>query len=139
MKTFKDISWKQHKIGKGNIQGLLKLDNGIELSIVAGTGMYSAGKTGVRGAVDNVEDVSSFEVAVFEYTDDEVTELARCATDIVYFAERYAVVMTDNGIQQVKLREYQKRMLRNFQEERFNIVLGWQSREDIDKLIQIHS
>ena len=61
---------------------------------------------------------------VFEYTDDEVTELARCATDIVYLAERYAVVMTDNGIQQVKLREYQKRMLRNFQEERFNIVLA---------------
>ena len=45
---------------------------------------------------------------VFEYTDEEITELARCATDIVYFAERYAVVMTDEGIQQVKLREYQK-------------------------------
>ena len=66
MKTFKDISWKQHGLGKGNIQGLLKLDNGIELSIVAGTGMYSAGKTGVRGAVDNVEDVSSFEVAAID-------------------------------------------------------------------------
>ena len=61
---------------------------------------------------------------VFEYTDEEITELARCATDIVYFAEKYAVVMTDDGIQQVKLREYQKRMLRNFQEERFNIVLA---------------
>jgi hypothetical protein len=66
MKTFKDVSWKQHRLGKGNIQGLLKLDNGIELSIVAGTGMYSAGKTGVRGAVDNVEDVSSFEVAAID-------------------------------------------------------------------------
>ena len=62
MKTFKDISWKQHGLGKGNIQGLLKLDNGIKLSIVAGTGMYSAGKTGVRGPADNVKDVSSFEV-----------------------------------------------------------------------------
>jgi len=66
MKTFKYVSWKQHRLGKGNIQGLLKLDNGIELSIVAGTGMYSAGKTGVRGAVDNVEDVSSFEVAAID-------------------------------------------------------------------------
>jgi len=28
--------------------------------------------------------------------------------DIVYFAEKYAVVMTDEGIQQVKLRDYQK-------------------------------
>ena len=61
---------------------------------------------------------------VFEYTDDEIAELARCATDIVYFAEKYAVVMTDDGIKKVKLREYQKRMLRNFQSERFNIVLA---------------
>ena len=61
---------------------------------------------------------------VFEYTDEEISELARCATDIVYFAEKYAVVMTDNGIQQVKLRDYQKKMLRNFQHERFNIVLA---------------
>ena len=61
---------------------------------------------------------------VFEYTDDEIAELARCATDIVYFAEKYAVVMTDDGIKRVKLREYQKRMLRNFQSERFNIVLA---------------
>ena len=60
MKTFKDISWKQHLLGKGSIQGLLKLDNGIELSIVAGEGMYSAGEIG-DVKVDNVEDVSSFE------------------------------------------------------------------------------
>ena len=66
MKKFKDITFKQSRLGKGNIQGLLMLDNGIELSIVAGTGMYSAGKTGVRGAVDNVEDVSSFEVATID-------------------------------------------------------------------------
>ena len=64
MKTFKDVNWKQHRLGKGHIQGLLKLDNDIELSIVAGTGMYSSGRTGNREAVDKVEDVSSFEVAV---------------------------------------------------------------------------
>ncbi|MDB9900030.1 terminase family protein [bacterium] len=61
---------------------------------------------------------------VFEYTDAEISELAKCATDIVYFAEKYAVVMTDNGIQKVKLRDYQKTMLRNFQDNRFNIVLA---------------
>ncbi len=66
MKTFKDVSWKQHRLGKGNIQGLLMLDNGIELSIVAGTGMYSSGKTGNREAVDKVEDVSSFEVMAID-------------------------------------------------------------------------
>ena len=61
---------------------------------------------------------------VFEYTDEEISELARCAADIVYFAENYAVVMTDDGIRKVKLREYQKRMLRSFQSDRFNIVLA---------------
>jgi hypothetical protein len=61
---------------------------------------------------------------VFEYTDEEIQELARCAKDIVYFAEKYAVVMTDEGIQQVKLRDYQKTMLKNFQNDRFNIVLA---------------
>jgi hypothetical protein len=61
---------------------------------------------------------------VFEYTDEEIAELARCAADINYFAEKYAVVMTDEGIQRVKLRDYQKTMLRNFQHDRFNIVLA---------------
>lgn len=61
---------------------------------------------------------------VFEYTDAEITEIAKCANDIVYFAEKYAVVMTDEGIQQVKLREYQKDLLRDFQHNRFNIVLA---------------
>ena len=74
MKTFKDVSWKQHKLGKGNIQGVLLLENGIELSIVAGVGMYSAGKSGVREAVDKVEDVSSFEVAVLGPNGDFVGE-----------------------------------------------------------------
>ena len=61
---------------------------------------------------------------VFEYTNEEIQELARCAADINYFAEKYAVVMTDEGIQQVKLRDYQKDMLSNFQHKRFNIVLA---------------
>jgi len=61
---------------------------------------------------------------VFDYTDSEITELAKCANDIVYFAEKYAVVMTDEGVQQVKLRDYQKQMLRDFQHNRFNIVLA---------------
>ena len=66
MKKFEDIKWKQHQLGKGSIQGLLMLDNGIELSVVAGSGMYSTSKGGARSAVNNVEDVSSFEVAAID-------------------------------------------------------------------------
>jgi hypothetical protein len=61
---------------------------------------------------------------VFEYTDEEIAELAKCANDIVYFAETYAVVMTDDGVQKVKLRDYQKQLLRDFQDNRFNVVLA---------------
>ena len=62
MKKFEDISWKQHKLGKGSIQGLLMLDNGIELSIVAGPGMYSL----PRDAGNSPDDFNKFEVAVFD-------------------------------------------------------------------------
>ena len=62
MKKFKDIKWKQHKLGKGFIQGLLMLDNSIELSVVAGKGMYSL----PRNAGDSPEDFNKFEVAVFD-------------------------------------------------------------------------
>ena len=92
MKTFKDISWKQHRVGKGAIQGLLMLDNGIELSVVAGKGFYST----PRKNLGTPDAFSSFEVAVFDI----------------------------NG---------------NFIPADNDMVLGWQSREDIDKLIQIHS
>ncbi len=62
MKKFKDIKWKQHKLGKGFIQGLLMLDNGIELSVVAGPGMYSL----PRDAGDSPDDFDKFEVAVID-------------------------------------------------------------------------
>ena len=91
MKTFDDLKFKKHRLGKGHIQGLLMLDNGIELSVVAGTGMYSAGKDGVRGEVNNVKDASSFEVAIFDQDGEFIGD---------------------------------------------DMVLGWQSREDINKLIK---
>jgi hypothetical protein len=62
MKTFKDVKFKQHQLGAGSIQGLLMLENGTELSIVAGPGMYCTPKANGEGP----EDFSSFEVAVFD-------------------------------------------------------------------------
>lgn len=49
---------------------------------------------------------------VWDYTPEEVQEYIRCATDFVYWAERYAKISTlDHGIQLVKLRDYQRRMV----------------------------
>lgn len=62
MNTFKDIIFKQHSLGAGSIQGLLMLENGIELSIVAGETMYCTPKSSGNGP----EDFASFEVAVFD-------------------------------------------------------------------------
>ena len=61
---------------------------------------------------------------VFDYTKEEIQEIKRCATDIVYFANNYCTVMTDKGLQTITLRPYQENMLRQFQAERFNICLA---------------
>ena len=61
---------------------------------------------------------------VFEYSQLEIEELARCAADVVYFGEKYCFSMTDEGIRQIKLRPYQKQMLKDFQENRFNVMLA---------------
>ena len=89
MKKFEDISWKQHRIGKGSIQGLLMLDNGIELSVVAGPTMYSLPKD----AGNSPDDFDKFEVAVFDQDGEFVGD----------------------------------------------DVIGWQSRSDINKLIEKHA
>lgn len=61
---------------------------------------------------------------VYEYTDLEIAEIKRCAKDIIYFANTYCQVMTDDGYQKVVLRDYQEEILRNYKDHRFNILLA---------------
>jgi hypothetical protein len=61
---------------------------------------------------------------VFEYSQEEIEEMAKCANDVVYFGEKYCFSMTDEGIRRITLRDYQKEMLKNFQENRFNVMLA---------------
>lgn len=61
---------------------------------------------------------------VFNYTDSEIEEIKKCAKDITYFAEKYCVVMTDEGLQQIQLRNYQIEMLKHFVAHRFSVVLA---------------
>ena len=60
----------------------------------------------------------------FEYTKDEVKELAKIAGNVLYFGETYAKVTTDEGLRIVKLRKYQVKVLRQFQYYRHNIWLA---------------
>ena len=61
---------------------------------------------------------------VFDYSHEELYEIEKCANDINYFANQYSTVMTDNGLQMIKVRDYQERILDNMVENRFNIVLA---------------
>jgi hypothetical protein len=60
---------------------------------------------------------------LYEYTQDEILEMERCAKDVVYFSQ-YCRVMTDDGLFYVKLRDYQESVLREYQASRFNIFLA---------------
>lgn len=60
---------------------------------------------------------------LYEYTQDEILEMERCAKDVVYFS-KYCRVMTDDGLFYVKLRDYQESVLREYQASRFNIFLA---------------
>jgi hypothetical protein len=55
MKTFDDLVFRPHAIGRGAVQAKLDLGNDIEVSVVGGNGLYGNGKT-------------SFEVAAFYKT-----------------------------------------------------------------------
>lgn len=60
---------------------------------------------------------------LWEFTQDEVIEMEKCARDVTYFAQ-YCQVMTDNGLNFIKLRDYQDSVLREYQSHRFNIFLA---------------
>ena len=63
--TFKDLKFKKHSVVEG-IQATLEIKPKVFMSVVAGDGMYSNGKTGNRKAVSKPEDVSSFEVGIID-------------------------------------------------------------------------
>lgn len=59
----------------------------------------------------------------FQRTDQEIAEWLRCSKDIIYFVEVYCKLMTPQGIQHIKLRDYQKRYLKHVQENQLSIGL----------------
>lgn len=54
---------------------------------------------------------------IFEYTEEELKELEKCAFDIDYFVEKYCTFKNDKGRTCVKLRDYQHKILKLFGEE----------------------
>ena len=61
----------------------------------------------------------------FRMSPEEQEEYIKCALDVHYFTEKYCKVKTEDGsVGQIKLREYQKEILDNFVNSRFNILMA---------------
>ena len=73
------------------------------------------------------------------WTKEDIKEYQRCMKDPVYFAEKYAkVISLDKGLVPFKLYPYQKDMFEHFQNNRFSIVLACrQSGKSISSCIYI--
>ena len=63
MASFKNLVFVSHpSMPDKAIMAKYRFDNGKELSIVAGEGLYSHSRKGIRESVTDVKDVVSFEV-----------------------------------------------------------------------------
>ena len=73
------------------------------------------------------------------FTQEEVSEYVKCMKDPIYFAEKYIkVISLDDGLVPFKPYEYQERMFKHFNENRFSIVLACrQSGKSISTVIYI--
>lgn len=61
----------------------------------------------------------------FEYSPDELSEYMKCALDIQHFAEKYCWIKGDEGEPiLIPLRNYQREILDDFQNHRFNILMA---------------
>jgi len=61
---------------------------------------------------------------VFQRTDEERAEWKRCATDIIYFVNKYCKLMTPEGIKDATLRDYQEHYLQHLMDNRLSIYLA---------------
>ena len=60
-----------------------------------------------------------------EFTPDQIQELIKCRDDVIYFCENYVKVQhPKRGAIPFEPYEYQKRMLKAFQENQFTAVLA---------------
>lgn len=56
---------------------------------------------------------------LYQLTHEEIDEFDKCSEDIIYFVEKYCRFLTDKGRRLVKLRDYQKKILKALAEEHY--------------------
>jgi hypothetical protein len=58
-----------------------------------------------------------------EFTPENVEEYLKCKKDPVYFADNFIKVVTlDKGLDNIKLYDYQRKLMKTFNKHRFTIV-----------------
>jgi hypothetical protein len=63
--------------------------------------------------------------AQIKWTPDMIEEFEKCAKNILHFSENYFFINTiDDGKKKIELYKYQKKLLRAFRDNRFNIILS---------------
>ena len=62
---------------------------------------------------------------VLPYTKNHIEEMVKCRNDIYYFAENYyKIVDLDEGLVTIQLRDYQRRLIDNFVNNKFSISIA---------------
>jgi len=59
--------------------------------------------------------------AKIEFTPELIEEYIKCKNDVIYFAENYFKIITEKGLELIRLRDYQKEMIRSMSDNRFTI------------------
>lgn len=60
----------------------------------------------------------------YEYSQEEIAEIKKCAEDVVYFANKYAHALTDQGVMKINLYDYQEKILKTYQNNRYVVFLA---------------
>jgi len=58
------------------------------------------------------------------YTEEMIDELKACTKSILHFAERHFTIIASGGKEVIKLRKFQKQLLKNFKDFQRNIILS---------------
>jgi hypothetical protein len=61
---------------------------------------------------------------ILPWTEDYILEFKKCKESYQYFIEKYCRVLTEKGMQIVKLRKYQQKILDDFHNNRYNCLLA---------------
>ena len=62
--------------------------------------------------------------ATIKWTEEMLSEVKLCAKSILHFAEKHFYIITEDGKKRIELYKYQKKLLKAFKSNRFNVVLS---------------